>query len=69
MHDDEMFCHRYRVSRKILTLIFNEETGTDRYFQQKKDACGKMGILQLLKLSAGFRTLAYRVAYEDYMNL
>ena len=61
-HEND-FKTRFRVSRKVFNLVYNNVIGIDPFIQ-KYDAKKKKGINPLVRLAACFRALAYGNSFD-----
>lgn len=61
LYNSEIFRRRYRISKHIYGKVFNAVISDDKYFKQKRDGCGRMGICPHVKITAALRILAYGV--------
>ncbi|EFP89902.2 uncharacterized protein PGTG_16190 [Puccinia graminis f. sp. tritici CRL 75-36-700-3] len=61
LYDDEIFRRRFRMSRSLFLKIAEAVEQQDDYFRQKPDACGRMGLRPITKITAALRMLAYGV--------
>ena len=67
-----MFRRRFRMSRHLFLRILNEVKNPDRYFVQRRDAVGKLGLSTYQKVTVAFRILAYGFpadATDEYINI
>jgi hypothetical protein len=72
LYDDEIFRRRFRMARPLFLKIVEAVEQHDNYFQQRPDACGKMGLRPILKITAALRMLAYGGAADcndEYLQL
>ena len=69
LHDDKVFRHRYRMSRKLFLMIVNSIREFDSYFKWKKDCTGTLGFTSIQKCTTAMRMLAYGASgdsLDDY---
>jgi hypothetical protein len=72
LYDDEIFRRRFRMARPLFLKIAEAVEQHDEYFQQRPDACGKMGLRPIVKITAALRMLAYGGAADcndEYLQL
>lgn len=62
-YDEVDFKRRFRVSRKVFIMVYNELNG-NYPFTYRKDALGNYGIHPLVRLTACFRSLAYGDSFD-----
>ncbi|XP_021629566.1 putative nuclease HARBI1 [Manihot esculenta] len=70
--NDVMFRRRYRMSRNLFLRIVDAIKAHDTYFEQQRDAVGKIGLSTLQKITAVFRMLAYGLpanATDEYVKI
>lgn len=65
MYDDAHFRGRYRMRRSLFLRIVEDVTRHDPYFQQKPDACGRLGFSPIHKCTVAMRHLAYGASYDQ----
>uniref|UniRef100_A0A0D3CT41 Uncharacterized protein n=1 Tax=Brassica oleracea var. oleracea TaxID=109376 RepID=A0A0D3CT41_BRAOL len=54
-----MFRRRFRMGRPLFLCIYDAIQRHDKYFFQRRDGAGKLGLSGLQKITAAFRILAY----------
>jgi hypothetical protein len=67
-----LFRRRYRMRRSLFMEILEKICAHDRYFVQKVDACGLMGLSSHQKITCALRMLAYGVcadATDEYCRV
>ena len=67
-----LFRRRFRMNRPLFFRIQHGVEAYDPYFVQRRDACGKVGLSSLQKISAAFRMLAYGVpadSVDEYVRI
>ncbi|KAM1666470.1 hypothetical protein ACFX14_045737 [Malus domestica] len=62
---DTYFRRRFRMERHLFNRIMIDVCNHDSYFVQKNDACGVMGLLPELKITAALRMLAYGASADQ----
>ena len=70
--NDVMFRRRYRMSRNLFLRIVDVIKAHDAYFEQQRDAVGKIGLSTLQKITAVFRILVYDLpadATDEYVKI
>lgn len=71
-YSDELFNRRFRMGKSLFLCILGRITEHNAYFQQRRDATGKIGISGLQKMIAALRMLAYGVSadfLDDYVRM
>ncbi|XP_024009204.1 uncharacterized protein LOC112084190 [Eutrema salsugineum] len=71
-YNDAMFRRRYQMFRPLFLRIVNAVESHDKYFKQRKDSTGRLGLSSLQKATAVFRMLAYGVpadATDEYIKI
>lgn len=68
-YDDSCFRKRYRMRRSLFLRVLDKVCAHDRYFLQKRDATGALGLSSLQKLTAALRMLTCGVANDEYCRL
>lgn len=71
-YDDATFARRFRVSRHIFLEIVRAVCEVDRYFVQKSNCTGALGLSPLQKCTAAMRMLAYggaADALDEYIRM
>ncbi|KAI3463839.1 hypothetical protein Pfo_020502 [Paulownia fortunei] len=63
-YNEAMFRRRYRMSRSLFLHIVRAVEGHDRYFVQKSDGIGKLGLSTFQKITSILRVLAYGIAAD-----
>ncbi|KAI3470808.1 hypothetical protein Pfo_027471 [Paulownia fortunei] len=63
-YNEAMFRRRYRMSLSLFLRIIRAVEGHDRYFVQKNDGIGKLGLSNFQKITFVFRVLAYGIAVD-----
>ncbi|XP_026397025.1 uncharacterized protein LOC113291745 [Papaver somniferum] len=59
-----VFRRRFRMRRQLFNRIVTDVVGVNRYFVQKIDACGVMGLNPHQKVTAAIRMLSYGCAAD-----
>ena len=59
------FRRRYRMSRRVFDRLLHGAIARDRYFVQKPDATGKMGLSPYQKVTAALRMYCYGTAADS----
>jgi hypothetical protein len=59
IYPNYLFRRRFRMRRSLFVKIFEDIEKADRYFQQKRDAAGRLVFSALQKGTAAMRMLAY----------
>ncbi|XP_065882256.1 uncharacterized protein [Euphorbia lathyris] len=70
--NEEYFFHRFRMCRSLFLRIIIVVKDHDGYFQQRRDATGRLGLSMMQKATAVFRILAYGVpadATDEYIKI
>ncbi|XP_071683795.1 uncharacterized protein [Lolium perenne] len=70
LHDDTVFRHRFRMSRKLFLKIV-ENLRKIEYFKLKRDVVGELGFSTIQKCTVA-RMLAYGIAgdtHDDYLRM
>lgn len=66
VYSEDDFRRRYRMSRPMFNTVCAGVIATNPgYFEQKKDACGKVGISPLVKITAALRMLCSGAAADS----
>ena len=71
-YDEGMFRRRFRMSRSLFLRIINAVKDHDNYFNQRRDALGRLGLSTLQKTTAAIRMLAYALpadATDEYIKI
>ncbi|KAI8538373.1 hypothetical protein RHMOL_Rhmol09G0097800 [Rhododendron molle] len=66
------FRRRFRMSRSFFLRIHDAVKAHERYFIQKRNAAGKLGLLSLQKMIVAFRMLAYGApanSVDEYVRI
>ncbi|KAH9456062.1 hypothetical protein Pst134EB_033427 [Puccinia striiformis f. sp. tritici] len=72
VYTDYLFRRRFRMHRPLFLRIVNDVTSHDRYFVQKKNALGQLGLMPIQKICSAIRMLAYggaADANDEYLRL
>ncbi|XP_038678360.1 uncharacterized protein LOC119979801 [Tripterygium wilfordii] len=67
VYNDAMFRRRFRMNRALFLRIQSTIEMHEPYFQQRRDAAGRLGLSSLQKITAALRILASGVA-TDFMD-
>ncbi|CAO2141580.1 unnamed protein product [Urochloa humidicola] len=68
----EKFRERFRMKRHVFLRILDAVQSVDRYFQQREDCTGLVGLSALQKVVASMRILAYGLpldAVDEYVQI
>jgi hypothetical protein len=65
-YDHDTFRRRFRMSRRLFLRIEEGVQRADKYFVQRPDACGRMGMSSTVKVVLALRLLAYGSAADQY---
>ncbi|XP_021767623.1 uncharacterized protein LOC110732011 [Chenopodium quinoa] len=72
VYNDNQFRRRFRMQRSLFCRIMSKVVEGDQFFQQRRNAAGKLGLSPLQKCTAAIRMLAYGVAadaVDEYLRL
>jgi hypothetical protein len=72
VYTPEQFRRRFRMKRHVFIRILNAVQSVDRYFQQREDCTGLLGLSALQKVVAAIRILAYGLpgdAVDEYVQI
>jgi hypothetical protein len=72
VYTDEQFARRYRMPKSLVLNVMEIVKKNNRYFQQRPDCTGKLGLSTEQKISAAFRMLAYGISadlVDEYFRL
>ncbi|XP_021744228.1 uncharacterized protein LOC110710265 [Chenopodium quinoa] len=72
VYNDNQFRRRFRMQRSLFCRIMNKVVEGDQFFQQRRNAAGKLGLSPLQKCTAAIRMLAYSVApdvVDEYLRI
>ncbi|XP_021766662.1 putative nuclease HARBI1 [Chenopodium quinoa] len=72
VYNDNQFRRRFRMQRSLFCRIMSKVVEGDQFFQQRRNADGKLGLSPLQKCTAAIRMLAYGVAadaVDEYLRL
>ncbi|XP_021760675.1 putative nuclease HARBI1 [Chenopodium quinoa] len=72
VYNTTQFRRRFCMQRPLFLRIMNKVVEGDVYFQQRRDATGKLGISPMQKCTAAIRMLAYGVAadaVDEYVRI
>ncbi|XP_021975526.1 uncharacterized protein LOC110870654 [Helianthus annuus] len=72
IYTDEMFRHRFRMSRRLFLRIANDLANYDLFFTLRWDATGKRGFTTLQKCTSAIRQLAYSTSsdmWDEYLKI
>ncbi|XP_021724727.1 uncharacterized protein LOC110691753 [Chenopodium quinoa] len=72
VYNTTQFRRRFRMQRPLFLRIMNKVVEGDVYFQQRRDATGKLGISPMQKCTAAIRMLAYGMAadaVDEYVRI
>ncbi|XP_021756217.1 uncharacterized protein LOC110721390 [Chenopodium quinoa] len=64
VYNTTQFRRRFRMQRPLFIRIMNKFVKGDVYFQQRRDAAGRLGLSPLQKCTAAIRMLAYGMAAD-----
>ena len=59
LFSEVMFRRRFRMGRPLFLCIYDAIQRHDKYFFQRRDGAGKLGLSGLQKITAAYRILAY----------
>ncbi|XP_021733024.1 uncharacterized protein LOC110699819 [Chenopodium quinoa] len=71
VYNDNQFRCRFCMRRSLFCRIMNKVVEGDQFFQQRRNAAGKLGLSLLQKCTAAIRMLAYGVApdvVDEYLH-
>ena len=69
---ENLFRRRFRMNRQVFMRIINTLSANVPFFQQRRDAVGRLGLSTLQKCTAAIRMLAYGCAadaVDEYLRL
>ncbi|KAE9191443.1 hypothetical protein PF005_g18844 [Phytophthora fragariae] len=72
IYNAQTFRRRFRMRRTLYLRVVDAVERHDRYFQQRRDATGKLGLSALQKCTAAIRQLAYGMpadAVGEYVRI
>ncbi|TVU18694.1 hypothetical protein EJB05_34805 [Eragrostis curvula] len=72
VYNPETFRKRFRMKRHVFIRILNGVHSVDRYFQQRENCTGLLGLSPLQKVVAAMRILAYGLpadAVDEYVQI
>lgn len=72
VYTPEQFRRRFRMKRHVFIRILNVVQSIDRYFQQREDCTGLLGLSALQKVVAAIRILAYGLpgdVVDEYVQI
>ncbi|TVU47526.1 hypothetical protein EJB05_07130 [Eragrostis curvula] len=72
VYTPEMFRRRFRMKRHVFVRILNGVHSVDRYFQQRENCTGLLGLSPLQKVVAAMRILVYGLpadAVDEYVQI
>ncbi|XP_021747233.1 uncharacterized protein LOC110713078 [Chenopodium quinoa] len=72
VYNTTQFRRRFRMQRPLFLRIMNKAVEGDVYFQQRRDAAGRLGLSPLQKCTAAIRKLAYGMAadaVDEYVRI
>ncbi|XP_021741698.1 uncharacterized protein LOC110707922 [Chenopodium quinoa] len=72
VYNTNQFRRRFRMQRPLFSRIMNKVVEGDVYFQQRRDAAGRLGLSPLQKCTAAIRMLAYDLAtdvVDEYVRI
>ncbi|XP_004959684.1 uncharacterized protein LOC101773609 [Setaria italica] len=72
MYTPGQFRRRFRMKRHVFIRILNTVKSVDRYFQQRENCTGLLGLSALQKVVAAIRILAYGLpadAVDEYVQI
>ncbi|XP_021717889.1 uncharacterized protein LOC110685666 [Chenopodium quinoa] len=64
VYNTNQFRRRFRMQRPLFLLVMNKVVEGDVYFQQRRDAAGRLGLSPMQKCTAAIRMLAYGLAAD-----
>ncbi|XP_021761791.1 uncharacterized protein LOC110726627 [Chenopodium quinoa] len=64
VYPSSLFRRRFRMRKHVFERLLNAVTQHDPWFQQRRDAAGRLGLSPLQKCTAAVRQLAYRCASD-----
>ncbi|XP_057790514.1 uncharacterized protein LOC131007625 [Salvia miltiorrhiza] len=68
----EIFRRRFRMQKSLFIRIVEAVTANDEFFQQRRDATGRVGLSALQKCTGAMRVLAYGTSsdvVEEYLRM
>ncbi|XP_021747847.1 uncharacterized protein LOC110713702 [Chenopodium quinoa] len=72
VYNTTQFRRRFRMQRPLFVRIMNKVVEGDVYFQQRRDAAGRLGLSPLQKCTAAIRMLGYGMAadaVDEYVRI
>ncbi|XP_021744211.1 uncharacterized protein LOC110710246 [Chenopodium quinoa] len=72
VYNDNQFRRRFLMQRSLFCRIMNKVVEGDQFFQQRRNAAGKLGLSPLQKCTVAIRMLAYGVApdvVDEYLRI
>ncbi|XP_021757970.1 uncharacterized protein LOC110723007 [Chenopodium quinoa] len=72
VYSENQFRRRFRMHKPLFCRIMNKVVEGDPFFQQRRNAAGRLGLSPLQKCTAAIRMLAYGVApnaVDDYIRM
>ncbi|XP_021757433.1 uncharacterized protein LOC110722471 [Chenopodium quinoa] len=72
VYSSNQFRRRFRMQRPLFCRIMNKVVEGDVYFQQRRNAAGKLGLSPMQKCTAAIRMLAYGLAadaVDEYVRI
>ncbi|XP_021840793.2 protein ALP1-like [Spinacia oleracea] len=72
VYSEKQFRRRFRMKRPLFCRIMNKVVENEVWFQQRRDAAGRLGLSGLQKCTAAIRMLAYGVApdaVDEYLRI
>ncbi|XP_021716643.1 protein ALP1-like [Chenopodium quinoa] len=72
VYSDKQFRCRFRMQRPLFCRIMNKVVEGDQFFQQRRNAAGRLGLSPLQKCTAAIRMLAYGTcpdAVDEYLRI
>lgn len=68
----ELFRRRFRMLKSLFLHIVEAVNVNDQYFQQRRDATGRLGLSSLQKCTGAMRVLTYGVTFDvvdEYLRM
>ncbi|XP_021766272.1 uncharacterized protein LOC110730755 [Chenopodium quinoa] len=72
VYSDKQFRRRFRMQRPLFCRIMNKVVEGDQFFQQRRNAAGRISLSPLQKCTAAIRMLAYGTcpdAMDEYLRI
>ncbi|XP_057777882.1 uncharacterized protein LOC130996602 [Salvia miltiorrhiza] len=72
IYTPEVFRTRFRMRKPLFERIMSKLVATDQFFQQNRDAAGRLGMSSIQKCTAAMRVLAYGTGadlHDEYLRM